>query len=58
MESRERPLVVRHVRVWLPLKENVAFKSIKERLMITPLLVLPNVTCLQKGNKMHMLIAK
>ena len=54
----ERSLVVRNVRVWLPLKENVAFNSVKERLMITPLLVLPNVTCLQKGNKMHTQIAK
>ena len=36
----------------------MAFNSVKERLMITPLLVLPNVTCLQKGNKMHMQIAK
>ena len=54
----KRSLVVRTVRVWLPLKENIVFNSLKKRLIITPLLVLPNVTCLQKGDTMHRQIAK
>ena len=41
-----------------PQKENVAFNFVKERLMTIQLLVLPKVTCLLKGHKMHTQIAK
>ena len=54
----ERSLVVGNVRVWLPLKEKCGFQFRKGKANDTPLLVLPNVTCLQKGNKRHMQIAK
>ena len=54
----KRSLVVRNVRVWLPLTTNVAFNLINQRLLLTPFLVLPNVTCLQKGDKMHTQIEK